>query len=625
MTTRNFNQPYNPTQMVDKQIGDVYPTVRLVAEHLQYIVYLAANLDKLAPRDVEIRNDPVSEQIQWRYVEDGAEWINLISVDEIAGPAVEMQAAAQYLEYRPVGSTTWRRLLPIADITGKTAEMRQESNVIQWRLIGDTQWSSLLDLSTTINNSATAIATAQEANASAILTASQLSAVQNRQDALENAQQSNALYFATKAEMDAVTGTSDQGAFVTGGADAGQYKWNGTQWVFLRADGLPSKLDKSEYAKTILQGVGRSTVLAAIADSRGRGTWLQANAEDGGPTPDSVKLLARAVPGLPESDHDYQDVLAAITDRNGFSTWLQANKVDGGPTKFAIDHIRRALNQNNQGTGIVCEGDSMTASSYDGGLTYPAKLAILLGRSVVNVGISGTTAAEISLRAGGLIPLITIPGGIIPATTAPIAVSWNITGAMSGGSQPVRVYSGKIRGIPVNLNYTPSTGSLTLSRKIAGNAVALSTPVAFEMDTPYLKNHVHILWAGRNDYPKSGAYDSIAAHIARMEKVQAPYLVIGVCNSQSESSGSAGYNEIIELNSRIQKRSPLEYVDIRGRLIREGLTITGLTPTPEDMTAIAADRIPPQLMYDNLHLNTKGRDAAAAIVADELTYRGLLQ
>lgn len=70
-------------------------------------------------------------------------------------------------------------------------------------------------------------------------------------DALKAAQQTSAIYAATLADLQALVGTYvNQGAFVANGAGAGQYRWNGAAWEFLRADILTQKADYNVVALT---------------------------------------------------------------------------------------------------------------------------------------------------------------------------------------------------------------------------------------------------------------------------------------------------------------------------------------------------------------------------------------
>lgn len=66
-------------------------------------------------------------------------------------------------------------------------------------------------------------------------------------DALKAGQQTSAIYANTLVELQAVGGAYvGQGAFVSNGNGAGQYRWTGSAWEFLRADMLKEKADKAD-------------------------------------------------------------------------------------------------------------------------------------------------------------------------------------------------------------------------------------------------------------------------------------------------------------------------------------------------------------------------------------------
>jgi len=69
-------------------------------------------------------------------------------------------------------------------------------------------------------------------------------------DDLVAGQQTSSIYATTLAELQGIPGAFlNQGAFVTGGVGAGQYRWTGSAWQFLRADILSLKADTSEVVK----------------------------------------------------------------------------------------------------------------------------------------------------------------------------------------------------------------------------------------------------------------------------------------------------------------------------------------------------------------------------------------
>lgn len=70
--------------------------------------------------------------------------------------------------------------------------------------------------------------------------------LQSQIDTLIEGQSTSAIYTDTLTDLQAITGSFvNQGAFVANGTGAGQYRWTGSVWQFLRADTLAAKLDAS--------------------------------------------------------------------------------------------------------------------------------------------------------------------------------------------------------------------------------------------------------------------------------------------------------------------------------------------------------------------------------------------
>jgi hypothetical protein len=367
------------------------------------------------------------------------------------------------------------------------------------------------------------------------------------------------------------------------------------------------------------QGMDVTDLQVAILDESGNRTWLEANNADGGPSPHALDLL-RAHVALPET-RALDGLLVVIHDAAGYRTWLQASAADGGPTREAAVFIRDALTALDGPVVYVAHGDSMTQDGSTNGTSWPDVMTAQTGLTVVNRGLSGTSMDEIAIRLG-VVQLLTLPGGQLPATDpAPVTIA--NSGPWSSAGQAVRVYRGTVRGIPFDLAYTPATNSWELRRVTPGVAVQVASPVAFVPDPVSLvERRVHVIWGGRNNNPKSTVSKGLDAAIRRLP-TGSPFLVVSVCNATDEPAGSAGYIEVTEENARNQAKYPFEYVDLRGRMIREGLALAGIAPTAADETAIGQDRVPPSLMRDNLHFNPAGRAAVAHILHDELQIRGL--
>ncbi|HEL4264835.1 TPA: hypothetical protein UM515_004589, partial [Stenotrophomonas maltophilia] len=170
----------------------------------------------------------------------------------------------------------------------------------------------------------------------------------------------------------------------------------------------------------------------------------------------------------------------------------------------------------------------MMASNYGGGTTIPMILGGLLGKTVVNYAVSGSTAAEIGIRAGGVVPILAVIDGAIPADTSQITVTWDVQGPFSGAGQPVRTYIGTVQGIPCQLSHNPADGSLLLNRLSGGTAVPLPPTVVFAPAEQYGRGYTHLLFGGRNNEPKSTALAPLTASVEWYEKMGDDYLLVSV-------------------------------------------------------------------------------------------------
>ena len=274
---------------------------------------------------------------------------------------------------------------------------------------------------------------------------------------------------------------------------------------------------------------------------------------------------------------------------------------------------------------LECSGDSLTAST---GVDWPVtRLAIRLGMTVVNRGISGQGAADIITRQGGLRPRVTLSGNQIPASASPVAVTaidpakgWRISGTGSFG------FAGTIAGVAGSLAHNLVTDAWTFTPTSApGSAVAVPPGTPFISSLVGRNPTAHlVLWCGRNNVSDLATVrDLIGLAIERGIETQVRrYLIVGVTNGTTEGVGTSNHTAIVKHNSLLKARYGQFFLDIRRGLIDRGLTLAGLTPTAGDVTDIAADRIPGQLMADSLHMNSLGYLAVSELIAEKLLQLG---
>lgn len=285
---------------------------------------------------------------------------------------------------------------------------------------------------------------------------------------------------------------------------------------------------------------------------------------------------------------------------------------------------------------IMTDGDSITQGVGDeenlGG--WPGRLATLSGKTVQNIGLAARASSDLALRQGGLVPLITVTGGQIPAS-GPVAVteilpktSWRYNSS-GGGSFD---FAGTLGGVPGTLRHwqtgTTPEGNWDFLRSAAGAAVPLSPRTPFIASSPaanYL-DALYITAPGRNNLGSTNTpMDMIRdaqAQIAHLSPLRPRFLVLSILTASSELNTTSGYASIMAANARASEIFGSRFVDVRRYMIDHGLASLGITPTPADVTAIAGDTIPPSLLSDGLHPNAKGYTVMANYIQSILQAKG---
>lgn len=279
-------------------------------------------------------------------------------------------------------------------------------------------------------------------------------------------------------------------------------------------------------------------------------------------------------------------------------------------------------------TAITGWGDSMTTKYGSTTVNQTLALAAELGATATDYGISGDTPFQVAWRMGALDLRVTLEGGLLPASGAvPVTMSrpngWNQT---RNWLCSVRDKDGEdVQVILRHAATTPdSTPAWTIEQATPGVArtIQSGTRIAHE--------HTHnsgaqaspaTIWVGRNDLNAGRVEEALQAIMAQQRDPFRRVLVRPVFNATYEPAGSGGYDTIMGINAVIKETAGQAFFDDRTLLIKHGLSIMGIPPTPEDTTAIAEDRVPPSLMLDALHLNDAGRLALARIDANEILGR----
>ena len=280
-------------------------------------------------------------------------------------------------------------------------------------------------------------------------------------------------------------------------------------------------------------------------------------------------------------------------------------------------------------TRVATVGDSLTAGydnvtgSWAAGQSWPAQLQTLVPASVTvfNRAYGGWTVDEIAIELGAFPFDVTITGGTIPASgavgvTTAQPVGWT-------GSSNIRSFHGSLAGIPGTIR-KDAGNVLSFTRTAAGTAKDTSGLQRFTADWDVHRADTLIIFIGRNDVSNSvvGGEGSVVDHVLAGTQRIVDYLtvdlkqvlLVGTITTQSETSGTAGYNTVTAINSALAAKFGPRFVDVRRYLIDKAIYDQGITPTTADLTAMAADTLPASIMMDGTHYN----QATAALLASKV-------
>lgn len=416
---------------------------------------------------------------------------------------------------------------------------------------------------------------------------------------------------------------------------------------------------------------GSTDVAFSVTDQAGRRSWIEAG-NDGGPTDHSMEKLGQkmALPTPMFSD----SLSVSITDQDGRRSWLEAG-MNGGPTSHSVSLLKAAGIGSGGGSGgeassgfaavdqILNEKRMLTVRDRTGAvlpLTSTAAKVSFWGDSLLegfpkplfaadqsdslpgafaklhpglrihNGGKSGQSADEIAIRQGGLVPVLTVAGGIIPASGS-VAVStdavlgWRLDRGIGGTT-------GTLAGVPGTL--TRSADALTFTRSTAGSAVPATGPQVWNAAGREWADGVQVIMAGRNDIGYTSSAGAVVDRVlsatrAMVESLTPQHprvLLLGTITATGETRNSTGWQQVTAINKGLQQMYPHFFWDYRAWLVSEAMSALQITPTATDLQRMQADTLPPSLMApgDAVHYSPATAAAGAARISTELRNRGWL-
>lgn len=245
---------------------------------------------------------------------------------------------------------------------------------------------------------------------------------------------------------------------------------------------------------------------------------------------------------------------------------------------------------------------------------YLNRLHALTGLPVYNFGLAGQTSDAIAARQGGAPAYYAPVGGVIPAAGA-VTLTPAVPGPCRSLAAPVEL-SCRLAGVDGTFSWDGTNAKFT--RKSAGEAVAVAvlaplyvypvTTVNVSGSIPagtLFEEHdecINIFWIARNNLNQTDLnFNNMVSMVEYVKNFGKQIAILADFNSASEPAGSAGYNQMMDINSRWQDKYPEFYCQIGGVDIRENFINHANPASARDMADVEAGLTPSSLRYDALH------------------------
>lgn len=306
--------------------------------------------------------------------------------------------------------------------------------------------------------------------------------------------------------------------------------------------------------------------------------------------------------------------------------------------------------------GIVCWGDSLTAGAGGDGTTYPNVLKAQiedevlslydlsefvdedligfvdvdypLSVDVVNMGVGGENVSTIVAR-NGAIPFALAEDIVIPASTRE-SVEISFANAEGEMCSPLRQGSSDminpvvIDGIEGTVeieqdSYTSSDYHYYFRRSERGDerSVNNGSVIKTSHNDQHLDNYI-VIFMGQNNginYDPNELLRNQQAMINHQDEVNRDKFIIVGLHSGTEAQRR-------NLEEVMQNAWGDKYINLREYLATDGLNDAGLSPTEEDLAAIAEGSTPPSLLSDTVHFNSTGYELVGRKIFERMNELG---
>ncbi|WP_282362887.1 hypothetical protein [Pseudomonas sp. PS01297] len=266
-------------------------------------------------------------------------------------------------------------------------------------------------------------------------------------------------------------------------------------------------------------------------------------------------------------------------------------------------------------------GDSLVAPGSSG--DWVSKFAASISVNAYNGGQGGEGIRQIAARHGAVPALMTVVGGVIPAS-GPVAVTTNAYFPASNGRSTL----GSLSGVSGTYARSADGLSATFTRTTPGAATPSSANSKF---TPLfgavMRDRNIIFLAGRNSFLYGADPFETIQCMRQMIDYLTPrvkrVMIFEIPPKNTEVIGSNDRKTLDTINTLLKTSFPEYFVDMASWLrTQAAATAAGITFTPQDLTDIANGVTPTSFTSDGLHFTQPCGTAIAYRTQQEAIKRG---
>ncbi len=312
--------------------------------------------------------------------------------------------------------------------------------------------------------------------------------------------------------------------------------------------------------------------------------------------------------------------------------------------------------------GIVCWGDSITMGS-SGNISYPGVLKTYIDtyfcdiydfRStienaedfarlkwadykvsvpVVNMGAGPESSCTVLGRCGAL-PYVLGADVTIPAEAEPVEVMLRSQGGqvvepLTGGDVGVnKVHIAGIEGtLSLDFNSYYGNRRYYFTRSTPGEEIEIPAGTTVETASVDLyRDYIHVVCIGTYGgfQNPDELVQQVKTLLSRQAKNPERFIVLGICGIKGYSTSSSYLDSI---DTAMMQAFGNRYINVRKYLCQDGLADAGITPTNQDKTRIASNKVPMSFMTANgsVELNGVAYSLIGKLVYDRMVSLGYFQ